>query len=471
MFICSFFIVIFAQFLFTITKFVQMRFLRFLAIRLSIVLVLSVPVSVLAGSYAGMSDGLEVEADNHVLSESDTVADGMTRRDLRLVGRMNSPASQKFDKITSSRTFGILAPALPAIVLGTSLKFEDNDYSGYANSYKSVFRNKFDDYLQYAPAAVLLGMKIGGVKGRSTWGCMLTADAFSVALMTGAVNLLKHTMDTRRPDGSAYNSFPSGHTATAFMTATMLNKEFGNLSPWVTMGSYTMAVATGIGRQLNMRHWGSDIIVGAGIGILATELGYLFADLIFKDKGLKNVPESLPEWGWDRKPSFFRLVAGAELVLGGYYLPDGTYINVKAGNGAGYEGAWFPHRNVGIGASFRVGNNVVALNDEILEGWLGYMAPYAGVFYSVPLSKRWSWDAKTLAGYNFFWHKDSWDEYGMPRSYGSFGMMLGTSLSFLATDDLRVSLLADYNLITRSPLEPSRCQHNLLVGGAASVMF
>lgn len=445
----------------------MMRFLKFLAILTSFIGF--VPTVAFSDVLCGLPDCPAEEA--ALALPTDSVMPAPSPRDVRLINRLNSPAALKLDKITSSKTFSILAPALPTIILGTSLKFEDNEFTTYENRYTSVFHSGFDDWLQYAPAAVMLGMKLGGVKGRSSWGRMLASDAFSVALVAGSVTLLKHTMDTRRPDGSSYNSFPSGHTAKAFMTATMLNKEFGNLSPWVTMGSYTMAVATGVGRQLNMRHWGSDIITGAGIGILATELGYLFADLIFKDKGLKDVPETLPEWDWDRKPSFFRLVAGAELVLGGYYLSDGTYINVKAGNGVGYEGAWFPHRNIGVGASFRIGNNVVALNDEILEGWLGYMAPYAGVFYSVPLSKRWSWDAKTLAGYNFFWHKDSWNDYGMPRSYGSFGAVLGTSLSFLATDDLRVSLLADYNLIAKSPFQPGRCQHNLLVGGAASVMF
>lgn len=445
----------------------MMRFLKFLAILTFFIGF--VPTVAFSDVLYGLPDCPAEEA--ALALPDDSVMSAPSPRDVRLINRLNSPAALKLDKITSSKTFSILAPALPAIILGTSLKFEDNKFSTYENRYTTVFHSGFDDWLQYAPAAVMLGMKIGGVKGRSSWGRMLASDAFSVALVAGSVTLLKHTMDTRRPDGSAYNSFPSGHTAKAFMTATMLNKEFGNLSPWVTMGSYTMAVATGVGRQLNMRHWGSDIITGAGIGILATELGYLFADLIFKDKGLKDVPETLPEWDWDRKPSFFRLVAGAELVLGGYYLSDGTYINVKAGNGVGYEGAWFPHRNIGVGASFRIGNNVVALNDEILEGWLGYIAPYAGVFYSVPLTGRWSWDAKTLAGYNFFWHKDSWNDYGMPRSYGSFGAMFGTSLSFLATDDLRVSLLADYNLIAKSPFQPGRCQHNLLVGGAASVMF
>lgn len=444
-----------------------MRFLRFVTV-LSL-LVLLVPVAISAELLCELSG---YKTDNvETVCREDSISSNLTSCDLRLINRMNSPTALRLDNISSSKTFSILAPSLPIILLGTSLKFEDNDFSAYTNRYTSVFHSCFDDYLQYVPAAVMLGMKIGGVKGRSSWGRMLTSDIFTVALMKGSVIAIKYFMDTRRPDGSAYNSFPSGHTATAFMTATMLNKEFGELSPWVTMGSYTMAVAIGVGRQLNMRHWGSDIIVGAGIGILATELGYLFADLIFKDKGLKYAPESLPKWEWNRKPSFFRLVAGAELVLGGYYLPDGTYINIKSGNGVGYEGAWFPHRNIGVGASFRVGNNVVALNEEILEGWLGYMAPYAGVFYSVPLSKRWSWDAKTLAGYNFFWHKDSWDAYGMPRSYGSAGVMLGTSFSFLATDDLSISLLADYNLVAKSPVEPARCQHNLLVGGAASVMF
>lgn len=78
----------------------------------------------------------------------------------------------------------------------------------------------------------MLGLKIGGVRGRSSWGRMLVSDAFSVALMAGAVNSLKYTCRMPRPDGSNNKSFPSGHTATAFMAATMLHKEYGPRSPW-----------------------------------------------------------------------------------------------------------------------------------------------------------------------------------------------------------------------------------------------
>ena len=62
----------------------------------------------------------------------------------------------------------------------------------------------------------------------------------------------------------------------------MLHKEYGHRSPWYSIGGYTVATITGVTRQLNNRHWMSDIMVGAGIGILATELGYFLADLIFK---------------------------------------------------------------------------------------------------------------------------------------------------------------------------------------------
>ena len=55
--------------------------------------------------------------------------------------------------------------------------------------------------------------------------------------------------------GSNRHSFPSGHTATAFMTATMLNKEYGHKSPWIGVGAYGMATATGLMRMANNKHW------------------------------------------------------------------------------------------------------------------------------------------------------------------------------------------------------------------------
>ena len=113
---------------------------------------------------------------------------------------------------------------------------------------------EFDDFLQYAPAGVMLGLKAFGYDGRTNWTGMLVSDAFSAAIMAATVNGLKYTVKRPRPDGSSFNSFPSGHTATAFMTATMLHKEYGWRSPWFSIGSYTAATFTAFSRLLNNKH-------------------------------------------------------------------------------------------------------------------------------------------------------------------------------------------------------------------------
>ena len=129
-------------------------------------------------------------------------------------------------------------PLLFASALATSI---DKRIQETRQVNMSSFSNHFDDYLQYAPMAAMFGMKLAGVKGRSTWGEMMTADVISAALMSGVVNGLKYTVKRERPNQRKNNSFPSGHTATAFMAATMLYKEYKDLSPWVGIGAYSAA--------------------------------------------------------------------------------------------------------------------------------------------------------------------------------------------------------------------------------------
>lgn len=452
-----------------ITKEFKMRFRHMLFLCLPVALMF---ISVVNGS-AGERSSLEAFSDKY--SNYDGSVSLKSGADTSLM-KLNYPArfyskpARTFDRFASSKFLEIAGVGIPMIIAGTATKFEDNRFGTYQRPYPPVFHSKYDDILQYAPAAIMLGMKLGGVKGRSSWGRMLASDAFTVAIMVASVNVIKYTMDTPRPDGSANNSFPSGHSATAFMTATMLQKEFGHISPWITVGAYSLATATAVGRQLNNRHWLSDLMVGAAIGVVSTELGYFFADLIFKDKGLKY-KKSAPMWDYERKPSFFGLYAGINLILGGYYLPTGEMIETKSGNTVGYEGAWFPNKNFGFGGRLTAGNNIMAVNHTILEGWLGSLSPYAGAYYSVPLSVRWNWDGKSLLGYNFFSHEDSWREWGIPDIKGSFGLCFGSSVSFLATEHLRVSVITDYNLITKSPLDGSRCQHNLFIGAGTNVIF
>ncbi len=140
----------------------------------------------------------------------------------------------------------------------------------------------FEDYGRFAPAALLYGMKLGGVESASsTWGEMLTAHALSGALTVGLTYLLKSTVDEVRPHRTDRASFTSGHSAIAFMTATMLEKEYGELSPLLKYGGYV--VATGVSYSLYRRkmHWTNDLFGGAAIGYLSTQLGYALKNQLF----------------------------------------------------------------------------------------------------------------------------------------------------------------------------------------------
>ena len=172
------------------------------------------------------------------------------------------------------------------------------------------FRTGIDDYTQYFGPAMTLGLKIAGLEGRSDWGRFLASSAMSAGMMALLVNTLKYSTKEMRPDGTTANSWPSGHTATAFVGATILHKEYGlTRSPWYSVAGYGVATATGVMRVLNNRHWVSDVLSGAGIGILAGELGYAFSDLIFKGKGLLRNNISSERSIIDH-PSFFSISMG-----------------------------------------------------------------------------------------------------------------------------------------------------------------
>ena len=172
-----------------------------------------------------------------------------------LIPAAESSFSQYVDRRTSTKGYRMTFVAVPLILGGAVVSLYDTDFRRLRNGYVRSFHHDYDDYLQYAPAALLVGMKVCGVESRSSWGRMLVSDAFSAGLMAAAVNSLKYSFRVMRPDGSTRNSFPSGHTATAFMTATMLHKEYGHRSPWYSIGGYTLATLTGVTRQLNNRHW------------------------------------------------------------------------------------------------------------------------------------------------------------------------------------------------------------------------
>ena len=64
---------------------------------------------------------------------------------------------------------------------------------------------------------------------------------------------------------SGHDSFPSGHTTMAFALATSLSHEIDNA--WASAALYTFATGTAWSRLNDERHWLSDVLAGATVGI------------------------------------------------------------------------------------------------------------------------------------------------------------------------------------------------------------
>jgi membrane-associated phospholipid phosphatase len=142
------------------------------------------------------------------------------------------------------------------------------------NAWNPHFHTSVDNYLQYAPIAVVYGLNLAGVGGKNDLTNRTLLLIKSELVMTALVQPLKYGTQVLRPDGSNRHSFPSGHTAEAFTAATFLHKEFGHRSVWYSIGAYSAATAVGAMRVMNNKHWITDVLTGAGIGILSTELVY-----------------------------------------------------------------------------------------------------------------------------------------------------------------------------------------------------
>ena len=146
--------------------------------------------------------------------------------------------------------------------------------------YKRYHGDGIDDVLQYTPIAASFLLKAAGVKCRSSWEQRLYKSGASFILCSGTTYLLKHSIHKMRPDGTDNRSFPSGHTAIAFSGATVLHKEFGKTSPWISVAGYTVATITAVDRVRRNRHHWEDVATGAAIGFLSAQASYWIVDKI-----------------------------------------------------------------------------------------------------------------------------------------------------------------------------------------------
>lgn len=150
----------------------------------------------------------------------------------------------------------------------------NTDVKGKICGYNPFHRTHIDDYIQYASGIAVLGLNAAGIKGKSSIKDLSLTCLLSNAILTTVVCASKNLVHQERPDKSAYNSFPSGHTAAAFAGAELLYQEYRDRSVWYGVAGYTCATAAGYFRMYNNRHSLADVMAGAAVGIVSTKLAY-----------------------------------------------------------------------------------------------------------------------------------------------------------------------------------------------------
>lgn len=141
------------------------------------------------------------------------------------------------------------------------------------NEHLFGFSNHVDDYAQFAPIVALYGFELAGMTPRTDWQNRTAILIKGQMLNLGLVYILKTTLKKTRPDGTGF-SFPSGHTANAFAGATILSIEYGQNHKWVPYVAYGFASGIGVMRIVNDKHYISDVLFGAGLGILSMKVAY-----------------------------------------------------------------------------------------------------------------------------------------------------------------------------------------------------
>jgi len=178
---------------------------------------------------------------------------------------------------------------LPHLWEGTKAVFSDENvpYFALSTTLAGVAFTQDDKvrswWLEYEP--------LGDYKGiGNTWGDGLTQAGIALSLWgagllaknqklatTGEVlaeaeiingiltTIFKAVVGRQRPDESGYDSFPSGHTSASFTLAAVIDHRLGHA--W-GIPAYLLAIYTGMCRMESDVHWFSDVVMGAGLGMI-----------------------------------------------------------------------------------------------------------------------------------------------------------------------------------------------------------
>ncbi len=379
------------------------------------------------------------------------------------------PHTTKFGKFTTGRWVQSTYIGVPLIAGSITEMKHNKRYRSSREGTLEKHSNGIDSYLEYAPAVATLALKAIGVESRSSWKKMIAADVLSAALVVSTSEGIKRAGKIQRPDGRDNHSYPSGHTAIAFMGATMLNKEYGHISPWIGYSAYSAALSVGLMRVMKNRHWSSDVLAGAGIGIMGTEFGYWLSDLCFpKESNGKgySMKEDLEDCD---RPHFINSFFGYYIPISSKNIGNGMRLKTSNGGVAGVEGAYFLSRHFGIGAEISFSNiDYIVEGDPQLEDDSSFFSTLAGGYFSCPIYQRLCLGARLMGGISVY--PDINRNIKASGDGSGFTCLAGISIGMQARQHLDFKLGVDYEYLA-SPGAGLNDVQTFVISGGASIHF
>ena len=179
-------------------------------------------------------------------------------------------------------SYGLLTMGNKELLISSEdvYRFRQRKFSG--------FHSTIDNYLPSAPIAAVYLLNLAGVKGKNRFINRTILIAVATPISDKITHILKSWTNIARPDRSDFESFPSAHTAAAFVAAEFLHQEFKDKSIWYSIAGYTTASMVAAFRILNNKHWMSDVFVGAAVGILTVKTLYIVYPWILNKLGIRK---------------------------------------------------------------------------------------------------------------------------------------------------------------------------------------
>lgn len=147
------------------------------------------------------------------------------------------------------------------------------------------------DVIEFLPLAGLIALEPMHMVAQHNMRQRITEGVTALAIAEIVVQPVKRIVRCRRPDGTDDHSFPSGHSAIAFSGAELCRQEYGMPCGIV---AYSTAALTGWLRLRADRHWLTDVVAGAGIGILSAQAARLLLPFESRWLGINSSNGSSP---------------------------------------------------------------------------------------------------------------------------------------------------------------------------------